>query len=129
MSTYATISDVQDRLKVEMTDAEESVCQTLLEDAAMIIDTFREDAAEASKKVVSCRMVIRALNVGSDAEIPVGASQGSMSALGYAQSWTLGSGGGTSELYLTKQEKMMLGGGNSIGSHSPVEELAKGMEA
>jgi hypothetical protein len=50
-----------------------------------------------------------------------------MSALGYSQSWTL-SGGATGELYLSKLEKSMLGLGtigNSIGSYSPVQELAR----
>ena len=44
-----------------------------------------------------------------------------MSALGYSQSWTI-SNGSTGELYLSKAEKALLGGGNSIGSYSPVEE-------
>ena len=124
-TTYASLKDIQDRLKVEMTDEEEKVCDALLEDAALIIDTFNANAAEKAKKIVSCRMVLRALNIGSDADIPFGASQGSETALGYAQSWTLGSGGSTGELYLTKLEKSLLGkGGNSIGSYSPIEELA-----
>ena len=57
-----------------------------------------------------------------DAGIPMGATQGSMSALGYSQSWTIGSGS-AGELYLGKLEKKLLGCGNSIGSYSPVEAL------
>ena len=58
---------------------------------------------------------------GSD--IPTGATQGSMSALGYSQSWTVGSGGSVGELYLSKLDKQLLGRSNSIGSYSPVQEL------
>lgn len=66
-------------------------------------------------------MVLRAL--GSDNDIPMGATQGSMSGLGYSQSWTISSGGSVGELYLSKSDKMLLGGSNAIGSHSPLEDL------
>lgn len=66
-------------------------------------------------------MVIRALGIDND--IPLGATQGSMSGLGYSQSWTIGTGGSVGELYLSKTDKQLLGGGNSIGSHSPLEDL------
>jgi hypothetical protein len=46
-----------------------------------------------------------------------------MSALGYAQSWTIGSGGGSGEIYVSKMDKKLLGVGNAIGSYSPVQEL------
>jgi hypothetical protein len=36
----------------------------------------------------------------------------------------MGSGGTTGELYLSKTDKLMLGGGNAIGSYSSVQELA-----
>ena len=69
-------------------------------------------------------MVIRALGDGGDAGgVPMGATQGSMSALGYSQSWTIGSGGATGELYLGKTDRQILGLGNQIGSYSPVQEL------
>jgi hypothetical protein len=66
-------------------------------------------------------MVMRAMGDG-ETGVPVGATQGSMSGLGYAQSWTI-SGGSNGEVYLSKLEKQMLGEGNSIGSYSPIEEL------
>jgi hypothetical protein len=69
-------------------------------------------------------MVSRVM-AGSDLEIPVGATQGSMSGLGYAQSWTI-SNGSTGELYFSKDDKRLLGVGNAIGSHSPVEDMAGG---
>ena len=68
-------------------------------------------------------MVVRAIGDGTDAGVPMGATQGSMSALGYSQSWTLGSGAAAGELYLSRTEKQILGGGSSIGSYSPVQEL------
>ena len=99
-----------------------NVCRNLLDDAAVIIDGFNEEATDEVKKIVSIRVVQRALGDGSTSGVPIGATQGSMSGLGYAQSWTM-TNGSTGELYLSKLEKEMLGRGNKIGSHSPVEEL------
>ena len=120
---YATLDDVQARMTRELTISEQDVCTTLLDDAAVIIDAFNVSATESAKKVVSCRMVVRAIGDGTDAGVPMGATQGSRSALGYSQSWTLGSGAAAGELYLSRTEKQILGGGSSIGSYSPVQEL------
>lgn len=122
MATYATVEDVQARMTRIMTAAEQEVCEALLEDAGVIIDAFASNAAEANKKAVSCRMVMRALGDGAESGVPMGATQGSQSALGYSQSWTI-SGGASGELYLSKLEKQLLGCGNKIGSYSPVQEL------
>lgn len=120
---YATVTDVQARMSRTMDMDELAVCESLLNDAAIIIDAFRSSANEDVKRVVSCRMVMRALGDGSsDSGVPMGATQGSQSALGYSQSWTI-SAGGTGELYLSKLEKQLLGKGNLIGSYSPVQEL------
>lgn len=118
---YADVVDVQARMTRDLTPDEASVAAALLEDAAVIIDAFAPTANDNAKKIVSCRMVTRA--IGDDTGVPMGATQGSMSALGYSQSWTVGSGGSTGEIYLSKMEKQMLGMGNSIGSKSPVEDL------
>lgn len=120
---YATIADIRARTTDTITPAMESVINTQLDDAAVIIDSYNKDASEDAKKVVSCRMIIRTLNI--DGSIPMGATQGSMSGLGYSQSWTL-SNGSNGELYLSKLDKQTLGGGNRIGSYSPVEALAGG---
>ena len=90
---YATVEDVQARMSRTLTPEEEATCSTLLDDAAVIIDTFNSEAKADAKKVVSCRMVIRSLGDGETTGFPMGASQGSMSGLSYSQSWTLGSGG------------------------------------
>lgn len=120
---YATVDDVQARSIRTLSEIEKSKCATLLDDAAVMIDAAAADASSDIKKVVSCRMVIRAIGDGQPGGYPVGASQGSMSGLGYSQSWTVSSGGSVGELYLSKADKKMLGVGNSIGSYSPVEEM------
>lgn len=122
---YATVEDIQARMTRELSEQEQAVATNLLDDAAVMIDAFNEKASESSKKVVSCRMVIRALGDGDTVGVPVGATQGSMSGLGYSQSWTL-SNGSVGELYLSKSDKALLGGSDRIGSYSPVEELAGG---
>lgn len=120
---YATVDDVLARTTHTYTEAERNVISNLLDDAGVLIDAYRKDASNDTKKVVSCRMVIRAIG-DSEITYPTGASQGSISAGGYSQSWTIGSGGGTGELYLGKTDKLLLGAGNRIGSYSPIEELA-----
>lgn len=120
---YATIEDVSARMSRSLSEAEEAVCINLLDDAAVIIDAYAPEAAEEIKKVVSVRMVMRASDAGGLMGVPAGATQGSMSGLGYSQSWTIGSGGGTGELYLGKTEKSLLGMENKIGSHSPLEDM------
>ncbi len=124
--TYATVKDVEDRITRTLSTDEESVVGKLLDDAAVIIDAYNADASADAKKVVSCRLVIRAIGDGESSGVPTGATQGSMSGLGYSQSWTISSGGTVGELYLGKLDKKLLGCGNKIGSYSPVEELVVG---
>lgn len=115
---YATVSDVQARMSTTMTADQQNICANLLNDAAVIIDAYNSDAATDAKNVVSIRMVCRAMNSGND--IPIGATQGSMSALGYSQSWTLGTNASVGELYLNRLEKKLLGAGNAIGASNPM---------
>ena len=122
---YATVEDVQARMSRQMTTEEQDMCKTLLEDAALLIDAYASCKTEHSaKQIVSSRVVARMMSDDGSSGFPVGATQGSMSGLGYAQSWTIGSGGATGEMYLTKVEKKMLGIGNRIGSKSPVEDVS-----
>ena len=118
---YATVQDVQARMSVTMTETQQNICSNLLDDAAIIIDDFNISASTDNKKIVSIRTVQRALNVDSD--VPLGATQGSMSALGYSQSWTMGQNASVGELYLNKLEKQMLGKGNQIGCTSVLEYM------
>lgn len=118
---YATVEDVQARMSKTMSATEQTMCGTLLDDAAVMIDAYNSSASDGAKLIVSCRMVIRAIGVSDG--VPLGATQGSMSALGYSQSWTLGSSASVGELYIGRAEKKILGAGGSIGSYSPTQEL------
>lgn len=122
---YATVEDVQARMSRAMSASEQTVCANLLDDAAVIIDTYNANATADSKKVVSCRMVMRAIGDGDGGGIPMGATQGSQSGLGYSESWTIGSGS-AGELYIGKLEKKLLGSDNQIGASNPLEVLTGG---
>lgn len=124
---YATVEDVQARMSRTLSPSEQNVCSNLLDDAAIIIDTYNVDATADSKKVVSCRMVMRAIGDGDGGGIPMGATQGSQSGLGYSESWTIGSGS-VGELYIGKLEKKLLGTDNNIGASNPLEVLTTGGE-
>lgn len=123
---YADVADVEAGFRP--LDAEEQkLCDDLLDEAGIVIDAYNADADAERKKLVSCRMVRRQLDAGPGAAqnavtFPMGASQGSASALGYSQTWTM-SGGSVGELYLSKLEKKLLGVGDRIGARSPVEDL------
>lgn len=119
---YATIEDVEAGYRELNTD-EQNMCAQLLDESALIIDAYNADAKTDNKNLVSCRMVRRALAAAEDGmNVPMGATQGSMSALGYSQSWTM-SNGSVGELYMEKLEKKLLGVGNRIGSHSPLQDM------
>lgn len=124
---YADVVDVINRMTRDLDSNERTVCESLLVDAAVLIDAYKAAADCEAKRVVSCRMVIRALGDGGNMGVPMGSTQGSQSALGYYQSWIIGNGGSTGELYLSKTDKQILGSGNSVGSYSPVQELARGV--
>lgn len=124
MAIYATTDDVQARLTRDLTADELAVLPAMLEDAGAVLDAVAPNGSADAKRVVSCRMVIRALGDGNAVGVPMGSTQGSMSGLGYSQSWTISGGGSAGEIYLSKLERQMLGLGNSIGSYSPVQELA-----
>lgn len=124
MAAYATVTDVTDRMVRELSEKEQTVVGNLLDDAAVLIDAYNVNASSDAKKIVSCRMVIRAIGDGSS-EIPAGATQGTISALGYSQTWTMGTNASVGQLYLDRTDKAMLGGGSKIGSYSPVEELVR----
>lgn len=125
---YATAADVAAGFRTLDSD-ETTKCNALLEEAATIIDAYAQSAANDVKKLVSCHMVRRALGDGSSAAgVPIGATQGSMSALGYSQSWTL-SNGAVGELYFTRLDKRLLGISGRIGAHSPLEALVEDSNA
>lgn len=120
-TTYATVQDVAAGFR-PLTASEQAIASRLLVESAIIIDAYNANASADAKNIVSCRMVRRSIGTSGD-DVPIGASQGSMSALGYSQSWTMGATGSTGELYLNRIDKKLLGAGNAIGSYSPIQEL------
>ena len=110
---YATVEDVEKRCRRTLTDAEKDTCSVLLEDAAVLLDSYNINASADAKKVVSCNTVVRALGADDSTSVPIGASQGTVSALGYSQTWTMA--GTSGELYLSKTDKQLLGVGNRVG--------------
>ncbi len=119
---YAEVQDVEAGFRA-FSKEEQTRCVALLSEAAVIIDHYNPDADADTKRVVSCRMVRRPLGDGEDGvSFPMGATQGTATALGYSQSWTMGSGS-SGELYLSKLEKKLLGVGSKIGARSPLEDL------
>nr|DAE67065.1 MAG TPA: hypothetical protein [Bacteriophage sp.]DAM22697.1 MAG TPA: hypothetical protein [Caudoviricetes sp.] len=119
---YAEVQDVEAGFRA-LSKEEQTRCVALLSEAAVIIDHYNPDADADTKRVVSCRMVRRPLGDGEDGvSFPMGATQGTATALGYSQSWTMGSGS-SGELYLSKLEKKLLGVGSKIGARSPLEDL------
>lgn len=116
---YATVDDVQARSLATFSETEETICAALLADAAVVIDAYAPNADDEAKKLVSIRMVQRCMDTG---DVPIGATQGSQSALGYSQSWTYGNGA-TGELYLSRLDKKLLGCNGAIGSYSPTKEM------
>ena len=127
MAAYATVEDVQGRMTRTLTETETTVVGNLLNDAAVLINSYNANASTDAKLIVSCRMVIRAVGDGQS-DVPVGATQGSMAALGYSQSWTMGTNASVGQLYLDRTDKGILGGGAKIGSYSPVEALVRQCE-
>ena len=121
--TYATAYDVEEGFRA-LTPEEQTRAEALLQEAAIIINAYNQSASTDVKRLVSCRMVRRQLGAedGGDIQFPMGSTQGSMSAMGYSQSWTMGSGS-VGELYLSKLDKKLLGVGNRIGAHSPLEGM------
>ncbi len=115
---YATIEDVAAGFR-PLTADESSKAGALIAEAATIIDAYALYAEPDAKRVVTCNMVRRALASGEG--IPLGATQGTVSAGGYSQSWTASSG--TGELYIGKLDKRLLGISNKIGIASPYNEV------
>lgn len=117
---YATVEDVATGFR-ELSEQEKVQVTALLDEATIVVDAYSEKATADAKKVVSCRLVRRQLGDGQQFGLPIGATQGTMSALGYSQSWTVGSGS-YGEMYLTKLDKKLLGTGARLGMVSPWED-------
>lgn len=119
---YATIEDVTAGIMRDVSEDETRVLTQLLDEVAVLIDAYNSKASVDAKKLVSVRVVRRQIGDGESSGVPIGATQGTVSALGYSQTWTLSSGS-AGEAYLSKIDKALLGKDNAIGSRSPVEDL------
>lgn len=115
---YATAEQVEAGFR-SLDEDELSVCEALLDEAAVLIDAAAPNASDEARRVVSCRIVRRAIGDSDTASVPIGSTQGSIAAGGYTQSWTIGSGS-AGELYLGKTERQILGIGNQIGAGNPL---------
>lgn len=113
MTAYATAKDVEAGFR-SLDEDEQKRAEALLDEAKIIIDQVCNSASDDVKKLVSCRMVRRAIGDGDVSAAPIGATQGTTTAMGYSQSWTL-SNGSSGELYVSRLEKQMLGVGVRIG--------------
>lgn len=113
---YAGVSDVEARWHQLSTD-EEARANVLIDDASAILDALVEvddsdDRQSELLRTVCCSMVIRAMS--ATAADSYGATQMSMTAGVYSQSWTYSNP--TGDLYVTRLEKKLLGiGAGRIG--------------
>lgn len=119
--SYAEVTDVEKGFRA-LSDDEKTAADALLSDAGVIVDAYNINASDDAKRVVSCRMVRRVLGDGAEmSAFPIGSTQGSISAMGYSQSWQTSASG---ELYLSKLDKKLLGVGDAIGASNPLGVLA-----
>lgn len=51
---YATVYDVEKRCKRKLSIDEIEWCESLLQDAAIIVDTYGKNASKEAKQLVSC---------------------------------------------------------------------------
>lgn len=116
---FTSVEQVEAGFRILSSD-ERAKCEALIQEASIMVETAAPAAGDAVKGLAVCRMVRRAIGSGAQ-EAPMGSTQGSVSALGYSQSWTF-SNGSTGELYLGKAERSMLGLANKIGASNPYRE-------
>lgn len=118
---YAEVSDIELRWH-ELDSDEQSRAAVLIDDASAMLDALvtvdtSDDEQLELLKMVCCNMVIRAMSA-SEAD-SYGASNMSMTAGVYTQSWTYSNP--TGDMYLTKMEKRLLGISSAyIGSIRPM---------
>lgn len=113
---YADVSDIETRMQRTFNESETACAQDLIDGASAVLTKLVkiDGTAEQSKLLnfVCVNMVTRAISaMGFDV---LGASQASMTAGAYTQSFSFGTPSG--DLYLTKLEKRLLGIGGYIGS-------------
>lgn len=116
MSAYATVADLEARYRA-LSEDEAAKAGTLLEDASAYVDAYLNgrEVADTIKQVVVCNIVKRMLATG---DIPY--QQQTMSAGVYSQTFSLSGNGTGGAMFLTRADRVMLGGGgSSIGFAYP----------
>lgn len=117
---YAEVSDIEVRLQRTFTESESATAQALIDGASAVLDKLVQDDGTTEQaellNFVCTNMVCRAFDqMGFDT---LGASQASMTAGAYTQSYSFSAPSG--DLYLTKLEKRILGiTSGYIGSIEP----------
>lgn len=106
---YADVSDIEARWR-ELTADEQARAEVLIDDASAMLASMvavddSDEQQAALLKTVCCSMVIRSMS--ATAADTFGASNMSMTAGSYTQSWTYSNPSG--DMYLTKLEKKLLG--------------------
>ena len=116
MQAFATAAEYRDKYSTDMDDGKLSEWLADASDIMMAemdsagVDYSNPDAKLTSRLLRVCRdMVHRAIGDGTDsaASIPFGATQASMAAGGYSESFTIGNPYG--DLYLKDRERKSLG--------------------
>ena len=112
---FATYRDIEARWR-PLNSAEQSVADTLLEDAANVLSSLVDvddgDAKQAALlKQVSCSMVIRSMLASSSDAFGVDELSASMGPFGQTAHFSNPNG----DMYLTKIEKRLLGIGGGKG--------------
>lgn len=121
MNQYISKDDFEKNFR-SLSSEEEKQFDEIAKEASALIDSYAPNADEERKIIVCMRVVRRALSNMQSDMIPMGATGGTYSALGYSQSFQL-SGGTIGEIYLGKTEKKMLGVSDQIGMSSPLEAI------
>lgn len=116
---FATLEDLEKR-RGELSADETEKAATLLEDAAAFLNALVDVTGDAEQaellKIVSCNMVIRALDADGDM---YGVESASLTAGVYSETRQFANPAG--DMYLTKMEKRLLGVTTSyIGSIRPM---------
>lgn len=112
---YATYEDVEARWRA-LTPEEQAKATALLEDAQVVLSGMvtvdPDDPEQAGKlKYVSCSMVIRSMVAGASSAFGVDELSATMGPFGRTAHFANPNG----DLYLTKQERKLLGVGNCAG--------------
>lgn len=119
---FASLQDLEARLKGGVAPGDKERAEVLLEDASALLVSLGVDAMSEdltlldNAKRVCCSMVARSLNASTDM---MGVTQMSQTAGPYTMSFTPSNSGG--DLYLTSMEKKSLGIGRAkVYSISPM---------